>query len=298
MNWWRYTRKPSVLEQRERARREGKQLERKSAKSGRKPSPVVIEGRAIAHSFWGKAWFGNLESYRDYEYRLPRGRSYVRNGAVLDLDIGAGRIQAVVSGTQLYDVGIRIKPLAQTHWGRIKTQCAGEIGSLIELLEGRLSDRVMSIVTDRVHGLFPGPKEIEMSCSCPDWATMCKHVAAVMYGVGARLDAQPDLLFTLRNVEHGELIAAAAEFEVPQRGTQRQTIEAADLAGVFGIELAEAPDAKSSPKRNLRSIPAKRSVRKDRATRKAGKAGKAGKTSKTSKTGKTGKTGRMKKRSR
>ncbi len=289
MNWWRYTRKPSVLEQRERARREGKQLERKRARSGRTPSPVRIEGRAIARSFWGKAWCENLESYRDYEYRLPRGRSYVRNGAVLDLDIGAGRIQAVVSGTRLYEVDIQIKPLAPAHWGRIKTQCAGEIGSLIELLEGRLSDRVMSIVTDSDLGLFPRPKEIEMSCSCPDWATMCKHVAAVMYGVGARLDAQPELLFTLRNVEHGELIAAATDFEVPQRGTRRKTIEEADLAGVFGIELAEAPDAKSSPKRTLRSMPAKRSVRKDRATRKAGKAGKTSKTSKTS---------RMKKRSR
>ena len=292
MNWWRYTRKPSVLEQRERARREGKQLERKRARSGRTPSPVRIEGRAIARSFWGKAWCENLESYRDYEYRLPRGRSYVRNGAVLDLDIGAGRIQAVVSGTRLYEVDIQIKPLAPAHWGRIKTQCAGEIGSLIELLEGRLSDRVMSIVTDSDLGLFPRPKEIEMSCSCPDWATMCKHVAAVMYGVGARLDAQPELLFTLRNVEHGELIAAATDFEVPQRGTRRKTIEEADLAGVFGIELAEAPDAKSSPKRTLRSMPAKRSVRKDRATRKAGKAGR------TSKTSKTSKTGRMKKRSR
>ena len=289
MSGWRYTRKPSVLEQRERARREGKQLERKGAKSGRKPSPVVIEGRAIAHSFWGKAWCGNLESYRDYEYRLPRGRSYVRNGAVLDLAIGTGRIQAVVSGTQLYDVDIRIKPLAQAHWGRLKAQCAGQIDSLIELLEGRLSDRVMGIVTDRNQGLFPAPKEIEMSCSCPDWATMCKHVAAVMYGVGARLDAQPELLFTLRNVEHGELIAAATEFEVPKRDAQRKTIEEADLAGVFGIELAGAPDAESSPRRNLRPIPAKRAVRKGRATRK---------TSKTSKTSKMRKTSRLKKRSR
>ena len=289
MSGWRYTRKPSVLEQRERARREGKQLERKGAKSGRKPSPVVIEGRAIARSFWGKAWCGNLESYRDYEYRLPRGRSYVRNGAVLDLAIGTGRIQAVVSGTQLYDVDIRIKPLAQAHWGRLKAQCAGQIDSLIELLEGRLSDRVMGIVTDRNQGLFPAPKEIEMSCSCPDWATMCKHVAAVMYGVGARLDAQPELLFTLRNVEHGELIAAATEFEVPKRDAQRKTIEEADLAGVFGIELAGAPDAESSPRRNLRPIPAKRAVRKGRATRK---------TSKTSKTSKMRKTSRLKKRSR
>ena len=243
LNWWSYTRKPSVGEQRARALRAAQRLSKNRGKDGREPSPVTIEGRAIARSFWGKAWCGNLEAYRDYEYRLPRGRSYVRSGAVLDLAIGPGRIAAVVAGSrpQPYEVEIKIKPLSKAHWSRLKGQCAGEIGSLIELLEGRLSDRVMGMVTDREQGLFPKPREIEMSCSCPDWATMCKHVAAVMYGVGARLDAQPELLFTLRNVEHGELIAAAADLRVPQRGTPRKTIGAGDLSSVFGIELAEAP---------------------------------------------------------
>ena len=100
MNWWRYTRTPSVSERRQRASREGERLAKRLAKSGRQPSPVMIEGRTIARSFWGKAWCENLESYRDYEYRLPRGRSYVRSGAVLDLSIGLGRIQAVVSGSR------------------------------------------------------------------------------------------------------------------------------------------------------------------------------------------------------
>ncbi len=263
MNWWSYARKPSVREQRARALRAAQRFSKNRGKDGREPSPVTIEGRAIARSFWGKAWCGNLESYRDYEYRLPRGRSYVRSGAVLDLAIGQGRIAAVVSGSrpQPYEVEIKIKPLAKAHWSRLKGQCGGEIGSLIELLEGRLSDRVMGIVTDRQQGLFPKPAEIEMSCSCPDWATMCKHVAAVMYGVGARLDAQPELLFTLRNVEHGELIAAAVDLGVPQRGTQRKTIGAEELSSVFGIELAEAP--RQLPARKKRSAaeaapPAKR----------------------------------------
>ena len=257
MNWWRYTRKPSVLEQRERARREGKQLERKAAKSGRKPSPVVIEGRAIARSFWGKAWCENLESYRDYEYRLPRGRSYVRNGAVLDLQVGAGRIAALVAGSRPrpYEVEIKITPLAQAHWARLKSQCAGQIGSLIELLEGQLSDRVMGVVTDREQGLFPRPKEIEMSCSCPDWATMCKHVAAVMYGVGARLDTQPQLLFMLRNVEHGELLATVPALEVT-RGSGGKRIAEENLAGVFGIELAETPSKRSTARKRPAGKPA------------------------------------------
>ncbi len=242
MNWWRYTRTASVSERRQRALREGEQLERRMAKSGRQRRPVTIEGRLIARSFWGKAWCENLESYRDYEYRLPRGRSYVRHGAVLDLDIGPGTLRAVVAGSRPdpYTVEIKIKPLASGAWARIKTRCAGEIGSLIELLEGRLSDRVMKLVTDRELGLFPKPGEIEMSCTCPDWATMCKHVAAVLYGTGARFDTQPELLFTLRNVDHGELIAEASHLEVP-RSTRRRTIDAADLASVFGIELAAVP---------------------------------------------------------
>ena len=284
MNWWSYTRKPSVPEQRERARRDGQRLSKARGKSGRKPSPAVLEGRAIARSFWGKAWCENLESYRDFEYRLPRGRSYVRAGAVLDLVIGPGSIQAVVSGSRPrpYDVQIKIKPLGRARWGRIKTQCAGEIGSLIELLEGRLSERVMAIVTDRAQGLFPTPEQIEMTCTCPDWATMCKHVAAAMYGVGARLDAQPELLFTLRNVEHGELIAAVADLRPPTRSARRKTIEEADLAGVFGIELAEAPGVEPS-RRMMRPAAAKRSVREGGVARK---------------TGKTSKTNRVKKRSR
>jgi uncharacterized Zn finger protein len=240
MSFWNRARKPSVLEQRERAQREGRRL----AQSGRRLAPVAIEGRTIARSFWGRAWCENLESYRDFEYRLPRGRSYLRNGAVLDLRIEAGRIGAIVAGTSLYHIDLRIKPVARAHWARIQAQCSGEIGSLIELLEGRLSERVMRIVTHREQGLFPKPAEIEMSCTCPDWATMCKHVAAVMYGVGARFDSAPELLFTLRKVDHGELIAAAADLEARKRPSARKTLAEEDLGRVFGIEFSggQAPE--------------------------------------------------------
>jgi uncharacterized Zn finger protein len=249
MAWWNYARKTSVPAQRQRAARESQRLVRRLAKSGRKPSPVVIDGRAIARSFWGKAWCDNLESYRDYEYRLPRGRSYARNGAVLDLEVRPGSVTAVVCGTGLYDVEVRIKPLEPAHWTRIKAQCAGQVGSLIELLEGRLSDRVMQIITHPEQGLFPKPAEIEMTCTCPDRAILCKHVAAVMYGVGARFDHQPGLLFTLRKVDHGELIAEATDISVSRRRSQRKTLASEDLGGIFGIELAEAPRARPAPPR-------------------------------------------------
>jgi uncharacterized Zn finger protein len=159
---------------------------------------------------------------------------------VLDLKVASGRITALGSGSEIYEVAITITPLIADHWGRIKTQCAGNVGSIIELLEGRLSERVMQVITHRGDGLFPKPAEIQMECSCPDWATMCKHVAAVMYGVGARLDQQPELLFTLRNVDHAELIAQAADLAVTRKAATRKVLADDMLSDVFGIEL-EAP---------------------------------------------------------
>jgi uncharacterized Zn finger protein len=153
--------------------------------------------------------------------------------------VSAGRIAALVSGSEIYEVEITIKPLAETHWSRIKTQCAGQVGSLIELLEGRLSESVMRIVTHPDEGLFPKPTEIRMTCSCPDSATMCKHVAAVMYGVGARLDGQPDLLFILRKVDHTELVASAVDLKATRSGSKRKTIDDSQLSDVFGIEIVD-----------------------------------------------------------
>ena len=267
MSWWSFERKPSVREQRKNAIREGQRL----AKLGQKLSPVAaIEGRKIAASFWGRAWCQNLESYRDYEYRLPRGRSYVRHGAVLHLDVSAGKIAALVCGSEIYEVEITIKPLAQPHWSRVKTQCAGQIGSLIELLEGRLSESVMRIVTHPAEGLFPKPTEIQMACSCPDSATMCKHVAAVMYGVGSRLDAQPALLFILRKVEHAELVASAVDLKATRSGSRRKTIDDSQLSDVFGIEIADTtPPVRvtAAKKPTRRKSPAARAVRARKVTR-------------------------------
>jgi uncharacterized Zn finger protein len=228
----------SVAQRRRQAQRE---IEKKRQK-GLNVQPVNIDGRIIAKTFWGKAWCENLESYSDFENRLPRGRTYVRNGSVVHLEIRKGKISALVSGSELYSVEITIASLSQPHWKRVKTQCAGKIGSLIELLQARLSTSVMEVVTAHGEGLFPKPAEIKMKCSCPDWAGMCKHVAAVMYGVGARLDDQPELLFLLREIDHLELIAGAidgAPVAHPAKSRRNKTIAAGDLAGVFGIEMAE-----------------------------------------------------------
>jgi uncharacterized Zn finger protein len=238
---WYYDYKPyvPVAERRRQAQREMD----KRRKAGHAVSPIVIDGRTIARTFWGKAWCENLESYSDYANRLPRGRTYVRNGSVVHLEITPGKIKALVSGSELYTVEITISALPHAHWKCVKDRCAGQIGSLVELLQGKLSKSVMEVVTQHGGGLFPKPAEIDMKCSCPDWAGMCKHVAAVMYGIGARLDQKPELLFLLRKVDHLELIEGAVDAgPVSEAGKPKgkKTIAAGDLADVFGIEMAEA----------------------------------------------------------
>ena len=208
--------------------------------------PVQPMGRTIAQSFWGKAWCDHLEKFSDFENRLPRGRTYVRRGSVWHLEVGAGNIEAWVQGTDLYRVVIKIDPLAPSVWKAVKDRSRGQIGSIVELLQGRLSERVMAVVCDRDRGIFPTPREIRLSCSCPDWAVMCKHVAAVLYGVGHRLDERPELLFTLRGVDASELLAA--QVAVPTEGAEVEgALDGESLEEIFGIELSDSTGAEAAP---------------------------------------------------
>lgn len=207
---------------------------------GDKIEPVEVQGRKIAHTFWGEAWCAHLEKFSDYENRLPRGRTYVRNGSVCHLTISKGKVEAIVSGSELYRIRIDITPLCANKWQTVRKQCAGQIGSILELLQGRFSNNVMEIVTDPNKGLFPRPSEIKLACNCPDWAEMCKHIAAVLYGVGARLDHQPELLFLLRNVDHEELISSELDIKTATTAEgKRKRLAGMDLSGVFGIEMEE-----------------------------------------------------------
>ena len=238
--WGRYV---PVAERRRKAQKRMDKLRKK----GEDIRPVEIQGRTIARSFWGKGWCGHLESFSDYANRLPRGRTYVRNGSVCHLDIQSGRVKAIVSGTQLYHVDISIKALKPATWESIRKRCSGQIGSMLELLQGKLSDQVMTIVTDRKKGLFPKPGEIELRCTCPDWATMCKHVAAVLYGVGSRLDSRPELLFVLRDVDAEALIAA--EMTLPDAGDVGAADSLAEdqLGAIFDIDIDSSADVAPAP---------------------------------------------------
>jgi uncharacterized Zn finger protein len=220
-------------------------------KRGRALAPVKIDGRKISQSFWGQAWCENLEGYSDFENRLPRGATYVRNGSVIDLEIESGTVKGIVSGSEVYHVTVKIKTLPPAAWKKIRRDCAESISSLIDLLQGRFDSGVMQRLTQRQGGLFPGPAEIEMSCTCPDWAGMCKHIAAVLYGVGARLDTLPELLFTLRNVDHTDLIRQAAARESLDRALEMDRdagLAGADLGELFGIDLETGNGSANKPK--------------------------------------------------
>ena len=229
----------SAAERRLRAAREARKLHKK----GSPVEPVTIEGRRIASTFWGKAWCDNMESYRDFESRLPRGRSYARNGSVLDLQIAPGKVTALVSGSRLYRVAIDITQLSRKNWAAIRGDCAGGIDSLVELLQGKLSKAVMERLCRQDTGLFPKPSEIRFSCTCPDFASMCKHVAAALYGVGARLDHKPELLFRLRAVDEAELVADVdVALPISRKDTASDKIlEGGDLSALFGLEMAAPP---------------------------------------------------------
>jgi uncharacterized Zn finger protein len=254
----------------ERRRRAMRQME-KRRKAGHTVSPIVIEGRTIAKTFWGKSWCENLERYSDFANRLPRGRTYLRNGSVVDLQIKPGAIQAFVCGSELYEVQLKVARVEKARWKSICDDCAGAIDSLVELLQGRFSKGVMERICRQKEGLFPSPVEIKLFCSCPDSAGMCKHIAAVLYGIGARFDQEPELLFLLRGVDERELIAQAGQgLSLQTQGTTgAKVLGGEDLADIFGLDMAESTGAENAwadkkPAARKKAAKSKKVVRRSR----------------------------------
>jgi len=262
MSDWGWKRYVPVTVRRKKAARAAS----RASRSGTALSPVPPSRGAIAKTFWGKAWCGNLERYGDFANRLPRGRTYVRNGSVIDLAITPGQVTAQVMGSLLYRVQLRVAKLPASRWKGIALDCAGSIDSMVALLQGRLSGSVMQRLCRAGDGLFPAPGEIEFSCSCPDRASVCKHVAAVLYGIGARLDQQPELLFELRQVDGGDLLAQVGTGRPASRKSppKSRLLDVASLDAIFGIELAGMPG--EAPARTA-AAPAAVATRKPRAKR-------------------------------
>ncbi len=242
MGYWGYPRYVSVAEKRAKAAKKLKQLKKKNPAI----QPIVIAGQVIAHTWWGKSWNLNLERYADYSNRIGRGRSYVRHGTVLDLQISPAQVKSLVQGSRSkpYTVIIQIKGIQKKIWQNMKTACAGKLDSLPELLAGSFPKELSNIFMAQGRGLFPSPKEIQFDCSCPDWAYMCKHVAATLYGIGARLDDDPSLFFKLRKVKIDDLIQQAVKvqsYKLLKRAekTSAPKIAEADLSQMFGIDMEE-----------------------------------------------------------
>ena len=287
MRHWGFPRYVSVGEKRAKASKKLKQLRKKNPDI----NPILLEGSAIARTWWGKSWNLNLERYADYSNRIERGRSYVRHGAILDLRIDSGKVESLVQGTRSkpYSVNVKIKALNKKVWLDIKAACEGKLDSLQELLAGQFPKALGEIFMAQGKGLFPTPKEIGFSCSCPDWAYMCKHVAATLYGIGARLDEDPELFFKLRKAKIKDLVSQAVEENARKllKKAEKKTarIIESDLANVFGIDFdepakpkkkrAKGPLEKVKRKKYKRRVPEKHGVesshRKTRKTKPAKK---------------------------
>ena len=251
MSYWGFPEYETVAEKKAKAKKKLERLKKKMPGI----APVIIEGNALARTWWGKAWNRNLERYADYSNRIGRGKSYVRHGAVLDLKIEGGRVTALVQGTRArpYEVVIRIQPVKKANWDQIRKECQGELRSLPDLLAGKFPKELGDIFLTEGRGLFPTPKEISFDCSCPDWASMCKHVAAALYGIGARLDEDPLLFFTLRQADTEELVARAVQEKtgdlLARAGRKSsRAIDDADLSGLFGIDMDAKPDFAAAAK--------------------------------------------------
>jgi len=245
MSYWKYPRYVSVAEKKAKAASKLKQLSKKNPAM----QPIILEGQAIAKTWWGKSWNLNLERYADYSNRIGRGRSYVRHGAVLDLQISAGQVKSLVQGSRAkpYTVTIKIKGIAKAIWQNMKAACAGKLDSLPELLRGKFPKALGEIFTAQGRGLFPSPQEIDFDCSCPDWAYMCKHVAATLYGIGTRLDDDAGLFFKLRKVKIDDLIQQTLKdqsYKLLEKAEQMSSgkIAESDLSGMFGIDMEETVD--------------------------------------------------------
>lgn len=260
---WGYSWYPPRISVAERRKRAVKQAA-KMAKKGTPMDPVTLQGRTIATSWWGAHWNENLERYADFAYRLERGRSYVRNGMVLDLRIAAGQVTAMVAGSRPnpYSIKVTIAPLGKAAWKALVGKASGQIQSVSKLLEGEFPADLKEVFFAQNGGLFPTPKEIKFECSCPDWASMCKHVAATLYGVGARLDRQPAMFFELRGVKLDDLVGKAADEAAksllakaaapkPAATKGRRMLDAAalptDIGAVFGIAMDKAPESVAAP---------------------------------------------------
>ncbi|MEA3468162.1 MAG: hypothetical protein U9R57_08070 [Thermodesulfobacteriota bacterium] len=266
MSYGYYPKYVTVAEKRAKAKKKIKLLRKKNPDI----RPIILEGKALAKTWWGKAWNTNLESYADYRNRIGRGRSYVRHCAVLDLQIVPGKVTSLVQGSMgaPYEVVISITKMKKKNWQNIKKECQSRLSSLPDLLAGKIPKDLQEVFMVQGKGLFPTPSEIAFDCSCPDWASMCKHVAATLYGVGARLDEDPALFFTLRQAAIDDLVSQAVQSKassiLEKSTTGRSKVITDDkLSDLFGLDMDDLAPVKHAPKKKTKKQNRKPAARND-----------------------------------
>lgn len=162
----------------------------------------------FGESWWAKRWIAVLESF-NIGARLGRGRSYARNGQVLSIEIGKGEVKAKVQGSQSkpYDIKIHIKALSATDWRKLAKALSHQAIFLAKLLAGQMPEDIEKAFKGSGLSLFPERlKDLNTSCSCPDWSNPCKHIAATYYLLGEEFDRDPFLIFKLRGMSREELV--------------------------------------------------------------------------------------------
>ncbi len=196
--------------------------------------PVTVKShRKICQNYWGEAWCRYVSVYDDYGYRLGPGRSYVRAGAVVHLEIEQGKVSAKVLGSSLYEVEIDVSPLDKDSLKEMLSDEVTGISSMVDLLEGKIPDSMSQSLLCPEGGLFPQSTDIKFSCTCTDYATMCKHVGATLYGIGVRFDEDPHLFFHLRGVDPRILVQkGVAENSLQESNSENHQ----ELGELFGID--------------------------------------------------------------
>jgi uncharacterized Zn finger protein len=222
----------------DKAKKNQKSLE-KLRKTNPDISPIIISGNLIASKWWGKAWNKNLENYADFKNRISRGKAYVKSGAVLDLKISEGKVEAIVQGnsSKPYNVTISIDKLDKRDWEKVKQLCNRKIDTLETLLLGSFPKVFDEMFSNSKNGIFPSPKEIHFKCTCPDSARMCKHIAATLYGVGSKLDEDPILFFKLRDIDFQDLLKKSMEDKMQSmlKNADKKSERAIDDAEIFDL---------------------------------------------------------------
>lgn len=160
-------------------------------------------------NWWATRWIEAVERVMDAG-RLRRGRSYARAGQVLAVEESAGGVTARVQGSRRtpYKVTIEVKPLSDAQWTAVFSALSERAIFTAELLNGQMPQNIEEAFAAAGVSLFPGRGELTAGCSCPDWASVCKHIAAAQYILAERFDDDPFLLFRLRGRTQEQALAA------------------------------------------------------------------------------------------